>query len=150
MRNFFVISVPEPGLEPVLRTFQADSIEHTEEQFSDAIPDETISWILDSADSKNFLSTQETGISEDGAFALCKAFCKLQVSSMPSKELVAWSADLAVETYKFPGTEAVLVTSLLEDIGAHWGGDFEDDLREFLGKHLTGSDLEAALQLLEL
>lgn len=52
MRNFFVISVPESGVEPVLRTFQADSTEHAEEQFSDAIQDERISWILDSADSK--------------------------------------------------------------------------------------------------
>ena len=51
MRAFFVISVPEGGYEPVCRTFQADDTEHAEEQFFDAIQDERISWILDSADS---------------------------------------------------------------------------------------------------
>ena len=49
MRPFFIISVPEDGYEPVCRTFLADDAEHAEEQFLDAIQDERISWILDSA-----------------------------------------------------------------------------------------------------
>lgn len=149
MRNFFVVSVPESGFEPVLRTFQGESLGHVEEQFNDAIHDERISWILDSADSKNFPPMQEAAISKDGASKLCREFCKLQASSMQRQDLVAWTTNLAVESYKFPGAEILAFTSLLEDIYAHWGGD-EDELREFLGKNLESSDLEIALQLLEI
>lgn len=47
MKLFFVISVPEDGIEPICRSFYADDTEHCEEQFLEAIPDERISWIVE-------------------------------------------------------------------------------------------------------
>jgi hypothetical protein len=47
MQLFFVISAPEGDFKPVCRPFWADDTNHCEEQFADAIPDETISWIIE-------------------------------------------------------------------------------------------------------
>jgi hypothetical protein len=47
MTLFFIISFPLGGTEPICRSFWADDSNHAEEQFTDAIPDETISWIIE-------------------------------------------------------------------------------------------------------
>jgi len=148
MRPFFVISVPESDFEPVLRTFHADSAEHAEEQFADAIPDERISWVLDSFDAPNLLPVEDIGISRESANALCKDFCRLQTKFMQKQDLVDFAAKLSAETYKFPGTETIAVTALLEDIYNYFGD--EGDIKEYLSKNLGAEELKTALSLLEI
>ena len=52
LRQFFAISTPIGGAEPICRTFMAESTAHAKEQFDDAIQDEKLYWIVDSLNSQ--------------------------------------------------------------------------------------------------
>ena len=52
LRQFFAISTPIGGAEPICRTFMAESIAHAKERFDDAIQDERLYWIVDSLNSQ--------------------------------------------------------------------------------------------------